>query len=95
MATVVLAGLIYIICEMYVHDCNVFAKDIDELEQKGPKTPILPENHFYYNTYDKSNKRYDKCENGLKHDKAGFLAVQLSRDKANLWLTKISLLNKT
>jgi Reverse transcriptase (RNA-dependent DNA polymerase) len=31
MATVVLAGLIYIICEMYIDDCNVFAKDIDEL----------------------------------------------------------------
>jgi Reverse transcriptase (RNA-dependent DNA polymerase) len=32
MATVVLAGLIYIICEMYVDDCNVFAKDLDELD---------------------------------------------------------------
>jgi hypothetical protein len=32
MATVVLAGLIYIICEMYIDDCNVFAKDLDELD---------------------------------------------------------------
>ena len=31
MATVVLAGLIYVICEMYIDDCNVFAKDTDEL----------------------------------------------------------------
>jgi hypothetical protein len=31
MATVVLAGLIYFICEMYRDDCNVFAKDLDEL----------------------------------------------------------------
>jgi hypothetical protein len=31
MATVVLAGLIYYICEMYIDDCNVFGKDIDEL----------------------------------------------------------------
>jgi hypothetical protein len=30
MATVVLAGLIYIICEMYIDDCKVFAKNIDE-----------------------------------------------------------------
>ena len=31
MATVVLAGLIYVICEMYIDDCNVFPKDTDEL----------------------------------------------------------------
>ena len=31
MTTVVLAGLIYSICEMYIDDCNVFGKDIDEL----------------------------------------------------------------
>jgi hypothetical protein len=31
MATVVLAGLIYVICEMYIDDCNVFGKDTDEL----------------------------------------------------------------
>ena len=31
MATVVLAGLIYTICEMYIDDCNVFGKDTDEL----------------------------------------------------------------
>jgi hypothetical protein len=31
MVTVVLAGLIYFICEMYIDDCNVFAKDLDEL----------------------------------------------------------------
>ena len=31
MSTVVLAGLIYSICEMYIDDCNVFGKDIDEL----------------------------------------------------------------
>jgi hypothetical protein len=31
MATVVLAGLIYVICEMYIGDCNIFAKDTDEL----------------------------------------------------------------
>ena len=31
MATVVLAGLIYTICKMYIDDCNVFGKDTDEL----------------------------------------------------------------
>jgi Reverse transcriptase (RNA-dependent DNA polymerase) len=31
MATVVLAGLIYVTCEMYIDDCNVFGKDTDEL----------------------------------------------------------------
>jgi hypothetical protein len=31
MATVVLAGLICIICEMYIDDCNVFGEDLDEL----------------------------------------------------------------
>ena len=31
MATVVLAGLIYTICGMYIDDCNVFGKDTDEL----------------------------------------------------------------
>jgi hypothetical protein len=31
MATFVLAGLIYVICEMYIDDCNVFGKDTDEL----------------------------------------------------------------
>ena len=30
MATVVLAGLIYIICEMYIDDCNVFAETDNE-----------------------------------------------------------------
>ena len=30
MATVVLAGLIYIMCEMYIDDCNVFGKDTTE-----------------------------------------------------------------
>jgi hypothetical protein len=30
MATVVLAGLIYIACEMYIDDCNVFGKDTTE-----------------------------------------------------------------
>ena len=30
MATVVLAGLIYIACEMYKDDCNVFGKDTTE-----------------------------------------------------------------
>ena len=30
MATVVLAGLIYITCEMYIDDCNVFGKDTTE-----------------------------------------------------------------
>ena len=30
MATVVLAGLIYIACEMYIDDCNVFGKDTNE-----------------------------------------------------------------
>ena len=30
MATVVLAGLIYITCEMYKDDCNVFGKDTTE-----------------------------------------------------------------
>ena len=30
MATVVLAGLIYITCEMYIDDCNVFSKDTTE-----------------------------------------------------------------
>ena len=29
-ATVVLAGLIYITCEMYIDDCNVFGKDTIE-----------------------------------------------------------------
>jgi hypothetical protein len=31
MATVVLAGLIHVISEMYIDDCNVFGKDTDEL----------------------------------------------------------------
>jgi hypothetical protein len=31
MVTLVLAGLIYVKCEMYIDDCNVFAKDTDEL----------------------------------------------------------------
>ena len=31
MTTVVLAGLIYSTCEMYIDDCKVFGKDIDEL----------------------------------------------------------------
>ena len=30
MATVVLAGLIYIACEMYIDDGNVFGKDTNE-----------------------------------------------------------------
>ena len=30
MATVVLAGLMYITCEMYIDDCNVFGKDTTE-----------------------------------------------------------------
>ena len=30
MATVVLAGLMYITCEMYIDDCNVFGKDTDQ-----------------------------------------------------------------
>ena len=30
MATVVLSGLIYIACEMYIDDCNVFGKDTTE-----------------------------------------------------------------
>ena len=30
MATVVLAGLIYTTCEMYIDDCNVFGKDTTE-----------------------------------------------------------------
>ena len=30
MATVVLAGLIYITCEMYIDDCNVFGKNTTE-----------------------------------------------------------------
>ena len=30
MATVVLAGLFYITCEMYIDDCNVFGKDTAE-----------------------------------------------------------------
>jgi hypothetical protein len=46
---------------------------------KRPKTPIFPDNHFYYNIYDKSNKCYDKSENGHKHDKTGLSAVQLPR----------------
>ena len=34
MTTVVLAGLIYSICEMYIDNCNVFGKDIDELDSR-------------------------------------------------------------
>ena len=30
MASIVLAGLIYNICEMYIDDCNVFADNTDE-----------------------------------------------------------------
>ena len=30
MATVVLAGLIHITCEMYIDDCNMFGKDTTE-----------------------------------------------------------------
>ena len=30
MATVVLAGLMYITCEMYIDDCNVFGEDTIE-----------------------------------------------------------------
>jgi hypothetical protein len=30
MATVVLAGLIYVKCEIHIDDCNVFAKGMDE-----------------------------------------------------------------
>jgi hypothetical protein len=47
-------------------------------QSKGPKTPMLPENHIYYSIDDKSNKCYDKCQNGLKGDKTGLLTVLLS-----------------
>jgi Reverse transcriptase (RNA-dependent DNA polymerase) len=53
MATVVLAGLIYIICEMYIDDCNVFAKDIDELVVRHR---LIFERFRKHNIFVKANK---------------------------------------
>jgi Reverse transcriptase (RNA-dependent DNA polymerase) len=53
MATVVSAGLIYIICEMYIDDCNVFAKDIDELVVR---LRLISERFRKHNIFVKANK---------------------------------------
>jgi hypothetical protein len=53
MASVVLAGLIYIICEMYIDGCNVFAKDIDE---SVVRLRLIFERFRKHNIFVKANK---------------------------------------
>jgi hypothetical protein len=53
MATVVLAGLIYVICEMYIDDCDVFAKDTDEFVYR---LRLIFEHFRKHNIFLKPNK---------------------------------------
>ena len=82
MATVVLVGLIYMICEMYIDDCSVFGDTNIEFVSR---LRLVSERFRKHNLYLKANKRF------LRFKELEFVGKVLSEEGLRISRTKIQL----